>query len=92
MDLCLPTGVCSSPSKDSIEGMIAISCTLDSQGLSHDRASASKDLQVGHGSSARRYVTCGGGEGAESGGRGLVKERAHGTRLSEKSLHSDGWR
>jgi len=89
MDLRLATGVCSSSTKDSTESIVAILCALDSQGLTHDRASPGKGLQVGNGSSTRRYMTSGGGEGAKCGRRSLVEEGAHRAGLSKKSLHRD---
>lgn len=62
---------------------------LDSQCLAHDGAATSSCLQVGH------VGLSGIGAGAERtqcGGRSLVQERAHATRLTEKSLHIDSIR
>jgi hypothetical protein len=63
--------------------------TLDSESLAHDWAATGKDLKVGHATTAwGGIVGRGGGKRAESGGRGFLEERAHGTRLTEKSLHN----
>lgn len=64
--------------------------TLDSQGLAHDRAAASQDLEIGHSATSRAAAgTSSGRERAEGGRRSPLEERAHGTRLLQKSLHCD---
>ena len=90
MDLCLPA-VGADSAKDAIERIGAGLCSLDIHCLAHDRAPASEDLKVGHGSSAGGNMASGGGEGSKSGGRCLVEERAHRARLSEESLHYNNW-
>jgi hypothetical protein len=64
--------------------------TLDSQGLAHDRTAASQDLEIGHSATSRAAAGTGSSrECAEGGGRSPLEERAHGTRLLQKSLHCD---
>jgi len=46
---------------------------LNSQSLVHDRASSRNELQVGNGAATGGLVG-GGGQGAESGGRGFLQE------------------
>lgn len=80
----------SGPSEDATEARDATLCALHGHCFAHDRATASKNLQVGHGASAGRNVASGCGQRAKGGGRRFAQERAHGPGLTEKSLHSDG--
>ena len=87
VDLCLPT-VGSDSAKDAIERVGIVLGSLSGHGLAHDRATASEDLEVGHGSSTGGDMASGsGGEGSKRGGRCLVEEWTHGTGLPEKRLH-----
>ena len=86
MNLSL-SAISSRAAKNTTESGIAMSCALHSQSLSHDGASAGKDLQVGHGPSTGRSGAGGGGKRAEGGGRSFIKKRAHGAALSQKGLH-----
>jgi hypothetical protein len=61
---------------------------LDSQSLAHDRAAASQDLEVGHGTSASAGASSG-RESAQGGGRGALEEGAHSPRLLKHCLHGD---
>lgn len=64
---------------------------LDSQSLVHDGASSGNELQVGDGAATGRLAG-GGGEGAQSGRRGLLQEGADTLGLMEESLHDlGGW-
>lgn len=89
MDLRLPT-VCTDSAKNAIQRIGACLCSLSIHSLAHDRAAASEDLEIRHGSTTRRNLTSGGGgEGSKSGGRCFVEEGAHGTGLPEESLHCE---
>lgn len=61
---------------------------LHSQSLAHDRAAASQDLEVGHGTSAGAG-TSSGRESAQGGGRSALEEGAHSPRLLKHCLHGD---
>lgn len=62
--------------------------TLHSQSLAHDRAAATQNLQVGHGSASRAGARASSGrESAEGGGGCALEERAHSARLLQESLH-----
>ena len=86
------SSVGSGPSEDATEARKSTLCTLNSHCFAHDGAATGKNLQIGHGASAGRNVASGRGQRAKSGGRCFAQERAHGARLTEKSLHSDGFR
>ena len=82
MHLRLPT-ICSGSTKNSIETAGSAFGALDRHSLAHDGATTGKDLKIGHGPSAWRSLTSGGGERAKSGGGGFVEEGTHGTRLTK---------
>lgn len=69
-----------------IAALRANASTLDGQSLVHDRASSSNELQVGDGAATWGLVG-GGGEGAQSGGRGLLQEGTDALGLAKESLH-----
>lgn len=73
-------------SQFAIAAMRANASALNSQGLVHDRASSSNELQVGNGAATRRLVG-GGREGAQSCGRGLLQEGTDALGLAKESLH-----
>ena len=86
MHLCFST-IGSYTAEYTIERVIAGLSALNSHCLSHYRASTSKDLEIGHGPSARRDMPSGGRERTKSGRGGLIEKGTHGARLSEKRLH-----
>lgn len=88
MNLCLPT-VGPDSTKDAIQRIGAILCSLSVHSFAHDGAPTSEDLEIGHGSSTGRNMTSAGGEGSKGGGRCFVEEGTHGTGLPEKSLHCE---
>ena len=90
MHLCLPT-VGPDAAKDAVQKIGAGFCSLGIHCLSHDRAPASEDLEIGHGSSTGRNMASGRGERSKCGGRGLVEEGAHGAGLPEEGLHCGDW-
>lgn len=69
--------------KDTTETAITGFGVLDCHRFAHDGTATSENLKIGHASPAWRGMTSGGGERAKGGGRGLVEERAHGTRLTQ---------
>ena len=69
-----------------IAAVSANTSALDSQGLVHDRASSSNELQVGNGAATRGLVG-GGGERAQSCWRGLLQEGTDALGLAKESLH-----
>lgn len=60
---------------------------LDSHCLAHDGTSPSQHLKIGHAPTPGRCRTGRSRERAKGSWRGLVKKRAHGAGLPEKSLH-----
>lgn len=82
-------GVGTSTAKSAGEGAVARTGALHSEGLSHDGAAPGEHLEVGHAASARGDMVarrCR-GKRAQSRGRRLVEERAHGPRLAQNRLH-----
>lgn len=77
------SSVRSGAAKHSVKGAMAALCTLYIHGPAHDRATSAKDLEVGHGSSPWRDIATSRGERAKGGGRSLVQERTHMTRLTK---------
>lgn len=86
------SSVGSGPSEDATEARKSTLCTLNSHCFAHNGAATGKNLQIGHGASAGRNVASGRGQRAKSSGRCFAQEGAHGAGLTEKSLHSDGFR
>jgi hypothetical protein len=82
-------GVCPRAAKSASESTIAGARALHGERFSHDRASATQNLEVRHAASAwRDIVTSGGGrERAECGGGSLREKWTHGPRLAENGLH-----
>lgn len=78
--------------KSASQRIVAIASSLHGKRFAHDGAATSEDLEVRHASGARGNFGAdsdsrGRGKGAEGGGRRLMKERAHGLGLAQKSLH-----
>ena len=88
MDLCLPT-IGPDAAKDAVQRVGTGLGSLGDHCLPHDRAPASEDLEIRHGSSTRRNMASGRGERSKSGGRCLVEEGAHGAGLPEESVHCE---
>jgi hypothetical protein len=72
------------------ERTVATARALHSESFAHNRAAATKDLQIRHATSAGRDIVASGRgrERAESGGGGFFKERALFQRLGKNGLHS----
>lgn len=78
---------------------VAVLSRLDGQGLSHDGAAMSEQLQLGHGSATGRDGHLGrrldgmrasrGRQRTQLGGRGRLQEGAHGLGLAQGSLHDE---
>lgn len=81
--------ICAHTAESAGKGTVTHAGALDGQGLSHDRAATTEDLEIRHAPRAWRDIVAAGGRGerAESGGGRLGEERAHGPRLAQKSLH-----
>lgn len=71
------------------QSSITTTSALHSERLAHDGAALSDDLQVRHHAATGRGLVdlAARRQGAQSGGRSLAQERAHGVRLAEESLH-----
>jgi hypothetical protein len=74
-------------SSNAAQPHLARLCSLNSEGLAHDRAAASNGLEVGHAATAGGGIASAGGERSESGRRSLFQERTHSLRLAKDSVH-----
>ncbi len=74
--------------KSACKAVVVGTSALHSERLSHDWATTSQHLEIGHAAAAGRGIMGGSGrERTKRSGRSLLEEGAEGTRLLEQSLH-----